>query len=85
ASRYKRLRNQLNDPLFVRSGKGITPTTVGTNLHHYLSVSKGGGSPVPDAVSDKASRYKRLRNQLNDPLFVRSGKGITPTTVGTNL
>ncbi|EPR9024600.1 DNA-binding transcriptional repressor CitR [Cronobacter dublinensis] len=32
----QRLRNQLNDPLFVRSGKGITPTTVGTNLHHYL-------------------------------------------------
>jgi len=32
----QRLRNQLNDPLFVRSGKGITPTTVGMNLHHHL-------------------------------------------------
>ena len=32
----QRLRNQLNDPLFIRSGKGITPTTVGTNLHIYL-------------------------------------------------
>ncbi|WP_284942270.1 LysR family transcriptional regulator [Enterobacter sp. MEB024] len=32
----QRLRNQLNDPLFIRSGKGITPTTVGVNLHHYL-------------------------------------------------
>lgn len=32
----QRLRNQLNDPLFIRSGKGITPTTVGTNLHHHL-------------------------------------------------
>lgn len=32
----QRLRNQLNDPLFVRSGKGITPTTVGVNLHHHL-------------------------------------------------
>lgn len=32
----QRLRNQLNDPLFIRSGKGISPTTVGTNLHIYL-------------------------------------------------
>ena len=32
----QRLRTQLNDPLFVRSGKGITPTTVGVNLHHHL-------------------------------------------------
>ncbi|HHE8492645.1 TPA: LysR family transcriptional regulator [Enterobacter ludwigii] len=32
----QRLRNQLNDPLFIRSGKGITPTTVGLNLHHHL-------------------------------------------------
>ncbi|WEF26960.1 LysR family transcriptional regulator [Klebsiella aerogenes] len=32
----QRLRNQLNDPLFVRSGKGITPTTIGMNLHHHL-------------------------------------------------
>lgn len=32
----QRLRNQLNDPLFIRSGKGITPTTVGVNLHHHL-------------------------------------------------
>lgn len=32
----QRLRNQLDDPLFIRSGKGITPTTVGVNLHHHL-------------------------------------------------
>lgn len=32
----QRLRSQLNDPLFIRSGKGITPTTVGINLHHHL-------------------------------------------------
>lgn len=32
----QRLRAQLNDPLFIRSGKGITPTTVGINLHHHL-------------------------------------------------
>lgn len=33
----QRLRTQLNDPLFVRAGKGITPTTVAVNLHHHLS------------------------------------------------
>ena len=32
----QRLRNQLSDALFIRSGKGITPTTVGVNLHHHL-------------------------------------------------
>ena len=32
----QRLRNQLNDPLFLREGKGITPTTVADNLHIYL-------------------------------------------------
>lgn len=32
----QRLRTQLNDPLFIRSGKGIIPTTVGINLHHHL-------------------------------------------------
>lgn len=33
----QRLRTQLNDPLFVRSGKGITPTNVAINLHHHLA------------------------------------------------
>lgn len=32
----QRLRVQLNDPLFIRSGKGITPTTVAVNLHRHL-------------------------------------------------
>ena len=35
----QRLRLQLNDPLFVRSGKGITPTTVAINLHHHLELN----------------------------------------------
>lgn len=35
----QRLRTQLNDPLFVRSGKGISPTTVATNLHQHLSAN----------------------------------------------
>lgn len=32
----QRLRIQFNDPLFIRSGKGITPTVTGVNLHHHL-------------------------------------------------
>lgn len=32
----QRLRTQFNDPLFIRSGKGITPTVTGINLHHHL-------------------------------------------------
>ncbi len=33
----QRLRTQFNDPLFIRSGKGITPTVTGINLHHHLA------------------------------------------------
>lgn len=32
----QRLRTQFNDPLFIRSGKGLTPTIMGINLHHHL-------------------------------------------------
>ncbi|ECG1191545.1 LysR family transcriptional regulator [Salmonella bongori] len=32
----QRLRTQFNDPLFIRCGKGITPTITGINLHHHL-------------------------------------------------
>lgn len=32
----QRLRTQFNDPLFIRAGKGITPTVTGINLHHHL-------------------------------------------------
>lgn len=32
----QRLRTQFNDPLFIRSGKGITPTVTGINLHYHL-------------------------------------------------
>lgn len=38
----QRLRLQFNDPLFVRAGKGITPTTVGMNLHHHLEKNLDG-------------------------------------------
>lgn len=35
----QRLRAHLNDPLFIRSGKGVTPTTAAINLHMHLEVN----------------------------------------------
>ena len=53
-------------------------------IYQHLSISKAAEMLfiTPSAVSQS---LQRLRTQLNDPLFVRSGKGITPTTVATNL
>ncbi len=53
-------------------------------IYQHLSISKAAETLfiTPSGVSQS---LQRLRNQLNDPLFIRSGKGITPTTVGTNL
>lgn len=53
-------------------------------IYQHLSISKAAETLfiTPSAVSQS---LQRLRNQLNDPLFIRSGKGITPTTVGANL
>ncbi len=53
-------------------------------IYQHLSISKAAETLfiTPSAVSQS---LQRLRNQLNDPLFIRAGKGITPTTVGVNL
>lgn len=53
-------------------------------IYQHLSISKAAETLyiTPSAVSQS---LQRLRNQLEDPLFIRSGKGITPTTVGINL
>jgi DNA-binding transcriptional LysR family regulator len=53
-------------------------------IYQHLSISKAAETLfiTPSAVSQS---LQRLRNQFNDPLFIRSGKGITPTTVGANL
>ena len=53
-------------------------------IYQQLSISKAADMLfiTPSAVSQS---LQRLRIQLNDPLFVRSGKGITPTLIGTNL
>ncbi|MFU0919206.1 DNA-binding transcriptional repressor CitR [Kluyvera sichuanensis] len=53
-------------------------------IYQNLSISKAAQTLfiTPSAVSQS---LQRLRIQLDDPLFVRSGKGISPTTVATNL
>lgn len=53
-------------------------------IYKHLSISKAAESLyiTPSAVSQS---LQRLRAQFNDPLFIRSGKGITPTTTGLNL
>ncbi|WP_438437855.1 DNA-binding transcriptional repressor CitR [Kluyvera sichuanensis] len=53
-------------------------------IYQNLSISKAAQTLfiTPSAVSQS---LQRLRVQLNDPLFVRDGKGITPTTVADNL
>lgn len=53
-------------------------------IYQHLSISKAAATLyiTPSAVSQS---LQRLRVQLDDPLFIRSGKGITPTTVGINL
>lgn len=53
-------------------------------IYQHLSVSKAAESLyiTPSAVSQS---LQRLRAQFNDPLFIRSGKGIAPTTTGLNL
>ncbi|VFS84906.1 HTH-type transcriptional regulator LeuO [Kluyvera cryocrescens] len=73
----QRLRTQLNDPLFVRSGKGITPTTVATNLHQHLSknlnqleqtINMMGSVELEKKVCDlrpRAQFYSRLADFMN--------------------
>lgn len=53
-------------------------------IYQHLSISKAAEMLfiTPSAVSQS---LQRLRSQLSDPLFVRAGKGITPTTIAVNL
>lgn len=53
-------------------------------IYQDLSISKAAATLyiTPSAVSQS---LQRLRTQFNDPLFIRSGKGITPTVTGVNL
>ncbi|WP_434643326.1 DNA-binding transcriptional repressor CitR [Klebsiella sp. I138] len=53
-------------------------------IYQHLSISRAAETLfiTPSAVSQS---LQRLRNQINDPLFIRSGKGIIPTKTGINL
>lgn len=53
-------------------------------IYQHLSISKAAETLyiTPSAVSQS---LQRLRTQFNAPLFIRSGKGITPTVTGINL
>ncbi|VDR28986.1 HTH-type transcriptional regulator LeuO [Raoultella terrigena] len=53
-------------------------------IYQHLSISQAARTLfiTPSAVSQS---LQRLRNQLNDPLFIRSGKGMSPTTLAVNL
>lgn len=53
-------------------------------IYQHLSISKAAETLfiTPSAISQS---LQRLRTQLNDPLFIRAGKGITPTTAAVNL
>ncbi len=53
-------------------------------IYQHLSISQAAEALfiTPSAVSQS---LQRLRIQLNDPLFIRSGKGITPTRTSVNL
>ncbi|MDF7681576.1 LysR family transcriptional regulator [Enterobacteriaceae bacterium ESL0689] len=53
-------------------------------IYQHLSISKAAEILfiTPSAVSQS---LKRLRCQLNDPLFIRSGNGVTPTQAGIHL
>lgn len=73
------------------NGKSLRPEKFDLNLlvifeciYQHLSISKAAATLfiTPSAVSQS---LQRLRQQLNDPLFVRVGKGMTPTTASVNL
>ena len=53
-------------------------------IYQHQSISKAAKALfiTPSAVSQS---LQRLRAHLDDPLFVRSGKGVAPTTVAINL
>ncbi|MEX3018928.1 LysR family transcriptional regulator [Kluyvera sp. STS39-E] len=53
-------------------------------IYQHLSISKAAEMLfiTPSAVSQS---LQRLRAQFNDPLFIRNGKGNSPTTVAINL
>ena len=62
----QRLRIQLNDPLFVRSGKGITPTTVAVNLHRHLEVNLNN---IEETINIQGNSELKRRFVVYGPQF----------------
>lgn len=62
----QRLRNQLDDPLFVRSGKGITPTTAAINLHRHLEKNLNN---IEETINIMGTSDLRKRFVMYGPQF----------------
>ncbi|BBQ40985.1 hypothetical protein WP2W18E08_31280 [Escherichia coli] len=61
----QRLRAQFNDPLFIRSGKGIAPTTTGLNLHHHLEKNLRGLEQTINIVNKSELKKNFIGNDSN--------------------
>lgn len=61
----QRLRAQFNDPLFIRSGKGIAPTTTGLNLHHHLEKNLRGLEQTINIVNKSELKKTLLSTALS--------------------
>ncbi|OUZ88711.1 LysR family transcriptional regulator [Shigella flexneri] len=61
----QRLRAQFNDPLFIRSGKGIAPTTTGLNLHHHLEKNLKGLEQTINIVNKSELKKNFIGNDSN--------------------
>lgn len=69
----QRLRTQFNDPLFIRSGKGITPTTTGINLHHYLEKNLNSLEQTINIVNQSELKKKFI---IYGPQLMAATNGI---------
>lgn len=64
----QRLRTQFNDPLFIRSGKGITPTVAGINLHHHLEANLNNLEQTINIMHE--SELKKKFIMYSPPIFI---------------
>lgn len=64
----QRLRTQFNDPLFIRSGKGITPTVAGINLHYHLEANLNNLEQTINIMHE--SELKKKFIMYSPPIFI---------------
>src|SRR5699024_12626076 len=74
----QRLRAQFNDPLFIRSGKGIAPTTTGLNLHHHLEKNLRGLEQTINIVNKdrKSTRLNSSHASISYAVFCLNKKRL---------